>query len=77
MINVLVNVKLTPEHLQMLKNRGQEFKNWIDSEEGKKDEDEKRQHEHYFKEKLSPENISKMTENDFSDHSFVNAFYRP
>ena len=64
---MLENLKLTPEQIQILKRRGGDFKNWIESEKGKKDIQEHREHEQYFKEKLSSENLDKMTDNEFAE----------
>ena len=45
----------------------QNFNKWIETEKGKKDIQGHREHEHYFKEKLSPENLDKMTDNEFAE----------
>ena len=62
-----VQAKLTSEQIQTLKTYGEEFKNWNNTEQGKKDIEEHREHQNYFKEKLSPPNLSKMTESEFSE----------
>lgn len=63
----MVDTKLTPEQIQTLKGHGEDFKNWISSDNGRKDMQDHKEHEHYFKEKLSPENLNKMTEGEFSE----------
>lgn len=62
-----VQAKLTPEQIHTLKTYGEEFKNWNNTEQGKKDIEEHKEHQNYFKEKLSPPNLSKMTESEFSE----------
>ena len=61
------NLRLSQEQIQTLKTQGADFKKWIGTENGEKDIQGHREHEHYFKEKLSPENLSKMTENEFAE----------
>lgn len=62
-----VNVSLTPDQIQTLKRQGEDFKAWVQTDKGKKDVQEHREHEHYFKEKLSPENLKKLTDNEFAE----------
>jgi hypothetical protein len=62
---VLADIKLTPEQIQTLKHHGEEFKLWISTDKGKGDTQEHSEHETYFKEKLSPQNLNKMTEDEF------------
>ena len=64
---MLANLKLTTEQIQRLKQQGEDFKVWISSEKGKQDVLEHREHERYFKTHLSPENLNKMTEDEFSE----------
>lgn len=61
----MVDIKLTPEQIQTLKGHGEDFKNWISSDNGRKDMQDHEEHERYFKEKLSPENLNKMTGGEF------------
>jgi MoxR-like ATPase len=63
----LVGTKLTPEQIQTLTRHGEDFKNWISSGNGRKDMLAHKEHERYFKEKLSPENLNKLTEEEFSE----------
>ncbi len=62
-----INLKLTAEQIKTLKDQGEDFKNWVNNENSKKKIKEHTDHDYYFKEKLSPENLSKMTENEFSE----------
>lgn len=52
---------MSPEQAQTLK-RHEEFKIWINTEEGRLETQEHIKHVHYFKEKLSHQNLNKMTE---------------
>jgi hypothetical protein len=58
---------LTPEQKEVLRKHGEEFKTWIKTEKGKGNIEDHREHERYFKQKLSAENLSKMTEDEFAD----------
>ncbi len=58
---------LTPEQKEVLRKHGEEFKNWIKTEKGKRNIADHREHERYFKQRLSPENLAKMTESEFAE----------
>jgi hypothetical protein len=60
-------LQLSPEQIQTLKRYGEEFKNWITTDKGKKDLQDHNEHEHYFKEKLSTEKLERMTEEEFTE----------
>ncbi len=47
-----VNANLTANQSQTLKLYGQEFNTWLNTEKGKKDAQEHRERERYFKDKL-------------------------
>jgi hypothetical protein len=59
--------KLAVEQIQILEKHGQNFKQWLETDQGKKDVLGHREHEKYFKQKLSPENIHKLTESEFAE----------
>ena len=61
------NLKFTPQQIETLKRQGADYKNWIETDKGKKSIQQHREHERYFKEKLSSENLDKMTDNDFAE----------
>jgi hypothetical protein len=63
----LENLKLSPEQIQILKRHGEDFRNWSNTEKGIKDIQEHIDHGRYFKEKLSPENLNRMTEDEFAE----------
>lgn len=64
---MLVNLKLTQEQIQTLKRQGEDFKAWITTDKGKKDNQEHREHERYFKEQLSSERLKKITESELAE----------
>lgn len=60
-------VGLSEEHKQTLKRFGEEYKKWINSDEGRKEIREHREHQAIFREKLSFENIGSLTQNEFKE----------
>jgi hypothetical protein len=56
---------LKQEQKEILDKYGKEFQNWINTDDGKHTITEHRDHERYFKERLSSENLAKMTEDQF------------
>jgi len=58
-------IALSPEQKQTLHKYASELKKWLDSPKGKANVKEHRDHEAYFKEKLSEKNIEKITEDEF------------
>lgn len=60
-------LSLTPEQKSMLHKRAKEFSEWIPSERGKKNIRDHREHEKYFKEKLSIDHIDKISEQEFAE----------
>ena len=62
-----MSAKLEVEQIQILEKHGQDFKKWLETDQGKKDVLGHREHEKYFKQKLSPENIHKLTESEFAE----------
>jgi hypothetical protein len=63
----LADLKLSPEQIQTLKRHGEDFKDWSSTEKGIKDIQDHIDHGRYFKEKLSSENLIKMTEEEFAE----------
>lgn len=62
-----VAVDLSEEHKRTLKRLGEEYKKWINSDDGLKEIREHREHQAIFTEKLSSENIDSLTENEFKE----------
>jgi len=60
-------VTLSPEQIELLHKYASEFQEWLKTPKGQSNVKEHRDHEAYFKEKLSPENIGKLTEDDFRE----------
>jgi len=63
----LVISTLTQEQIATLEKHGEEFQTWIKTEKGIYTLKIHREHENFFKEKLSILNIDKLQENDFAD----------
>ncbi len=57
----------TPEQKQRLREYGKDYAAWLGTEDGKRNIKEHREHERYFKERLSPERIDRMTESELSE----------
>ena len=55
---------LSDEEKAILKKYGSEFQKWRETDIGKKEIQEHRDHEKYFKLKLAPENLSKITKSE-------------
>ena len=55
---------LSNEEITILKKYGKEFKKWLETENGKKEKQDHRDHGNYFKLKLSSENLSKSKKSD-------------
>lgn len=56
---------LTSEQQNTLRKYGEEFVAWLKTEDGQENVGEHREHERYFKDKLSEENIGRLTEEEF------------
>ena len=52
--------ELTNEQILTLEKYGKELQQWLSTEKGLEDQKEHREHESFFKNKLSPENLEKM-----------------
>ena len=63
---MLVNLKLISDQMQRLKNHEKNLGVWVTADEGKRKVQKHREHEHYFKEMLSSENL-KMTNSGFAE----------
>jgi hypothetical protein len=50
-----------------LEKYGEDFKKWIKISDGMKNIQEHRRHESYFKRKLSPERLDKLSEQEFKE----------
>lgn len=61
-----LNSNLSQEQTDILKNNGEKYRNWINTDTGRNDLKEHREHESYFKEKLSRENLKKLTNDELS-----------
>jgi hypothetical protein len=59
--------ELSSEQIETLRRYVEEFKEWLKTPEGQASVKEHRDHERYFKEKLSLENLDKMTANGFRE----------
>jgi len=59
--------KLSMEQIKTLRRYAEEFKEWLKTPEGQANVKEHREHEKYFKEKLSPQNLEKMTSDEFRE----------
>ena len=62
----MTEVKLTAEQILTLKSHGEKYREWITSDKGRADTQEHIEHERYFKENLSRENLGRMTEDEFT-----------
>jgi hypothetical protein len=58
---------LTPDQKETLSKQAEEFRSWLNTGKGRNAITEHREHEKYLKEKLSSENLNKMTESQFSE----------
>jgi len=63
----VVLTDLTQEQKSTLEKHGKEFQTWITTDKGRESLKEHREHELFFKDKLSENNIDKIQENDFAD----------
>jgi hypothetical protein len=59
--------ELSMEQIETLRHYVGEFKEWLKTPEGQASVKEHRDHEKYFKEKLSPQNLEKMTSDEFRE----------
>jgi len=59
--------ELSREQIEILRRYADEFKGWLKTPDGQESVKEHRDHEKYFKEKLSPENLDKMTSDEFRE----------
>ncbi len=60
-------LELNAEQIETLRHYIEEFKEWLKTPEGQASVKEHRDHEKYFKEKLSPQNLEKMTSDEFRE----------
>lgn len=58
---------LTPEQRENLKKYGHDYVTWLNTNNGRENIRDHREHERYFREKLSPENIRGVTESQFRE----------
>lgn len=58
---------LSPKQVESLHKHASEFQEWLKTPKGKSEYKDHRDHEAYFKENLSPENIEKMNEDEFRE----------
>jgi hypothetical protein len=58
---------LTTDQKSLLKKHGLQYGNWLSEGNGKDSTQEHRDHEKYIQEKLSKENVDKLTENQFTE----------
>lgn len=58
-------IELSREQIEKLRHYAQEFRKWLKTPKGLASIKEHRDHQEFFKEKLRPENISKMTADQF------------
>jgi hypothetical protein len=63
----MASMTLTIEQRESLTKQAVRFNNWLNTEKGRNTITVHREHEKYFKDRLSSENIAKMTENEFSE----------
>jgi len=63
----MVITELSQEQKSTLEKHGKEFQTWITTDKGRESLKEHREHELFFKDKLSEDNIGKIQENDFAD----------
>jgi hypothetical protein len=62
-----MSLVITDEQRVTLRKYAHDYVSWLNTEKGKENVAEHREHEQYFKEKLSPQNIDKMTEDEFRE----------
>lgn len=60
-------ITLSSEQIELLHKYAKELQEWLKTPKGQQDVKEHRDHEAYFKEKLSQENIDKLTEDEFRE----------
>ncbi|MGQ9513675.1 MAG: hypothetical protein ACUVTL_01255 [Thermoproteota archaeon] len=58
---------LTAEQRETLRKYAEDFVSWLETEKGRESVAEHREHEGYFKQKLSYENIDKLSETEFGE----------
>jgi len=58
---------LNDKQKQPLEKYGEDFKKWIETSDSIKTIQEHRTHESYFKQKLSPEKLDRMSEQEFME----------
>jgi|SRR5215207_9269243 len=58
---------LNDKQKQSLEKYGEDFKKWIETSDGIKTIQEHRTHESYFKERLSPEKLDSMSEQELAE----------
>ncbi|MEM2964183.1 MAG: hypothetical protein QXE22_01860 [Candidatus Bathyarchaeia archaeon] len=63
----MVIFELSSEQIEILKGYVQEFKEWLKTPKGQANVREHREHERYFKERLSSDNLDKMTSDEFRE----------
>jgi 5-methylcytosine-specific restriction protein B len=62
-----MSIVLTDSQKAVLQSNIKEYKEWLSTSQGLKDLNEHREHERFFKARLSPDRIDKMSEEDFRE----------
>lgn len=57
----------TAEQMEGMESYAKDFVAWLKTDQGKENVEEHREHERFFKERMSPQRLEKLTEADFSD----------
>ena len=60
-------IALSSEQIILLRKYAEDFQEWLKTPKGQSDISEHRDHEAYFKKKLSQENIDRLTEDEFRE----------
>ena len=60
-------VTLSARQIEILHEYAAKQQNWLKTAKGQRDKKEHRDHEEYFKEKLSRENLDKLNEDEFRE----------
>lgn len=60
-------IALSSEQIRLLRKYAEDFQEWLKTPKGQSDISEHRDHEAYFKKKLSQENIERLTEDEFRE----------
>jgi len=57
----------TDDHMKGVEICAKDYVAWLKTDQGKENVEEHREHERFFKERMSPQKLEKLTEADFSD----------